>query len=179
RLERGLFVLHTEPVDLSVLAHEVAQSLGKQGVPLIVDVQATDPEALVIQADPERLRQALENVVGNAIKHSEEGTPVTITLDTEPPNGADAEQGRARRRWAILDVADQGPGVPPEVLPHLFTKFASGPGSSGLGLGLYLASRIAAAHGGTLTVDSTPGKGARFRFALPPGKTTTRRAPLS
>ena len=54
-------------------------------------------------------------------------------------------------------------------MPRLFGRFAPGPGSLGLGLGLYLASRIAAAHGGTLTADSTPGAGTRFQLTLPAG----------
>jgi signal transduction histidine kinase len=66
-----------------------------------------------------------------------------------------------------VTVRDSGPGIAPHVLPKLFQRFAPGPNSSGLGLGLYIASRITAAHDGTLTVDSIPGQGATFRLALP------------
>ena len=66
-----------------------------------------------------------------------------------------------------MTVADQGPGIPPERFPRLFDRFARGPGSSGLGIGLYLASRIVAAHGGTLSADPTPTTGARFQMKLP------------
>jgi signal transduction histidine kinase len=78
-----------------------------------------------------------------------------------------ARQMRQERSWVLLTVADQGPGVPPHVLPKLFERFVRGPSSSGLGLGLYLARQIALAHGGTLEVESSPGKGARFVLALP------------
>ena len=67
----------------------------------------------------------------------------------------------------MLTVADRGPGVPPEVLPRLFERFARGPDSRGLGLGLYIARRVAEAHGGALTVETAPGRGTRFRLALP------------
>ena len=69
--------------------------------------------------------------------------------------------------WAVITVADQGPGIPPELRSRLFDRFARGPGSTGLGLGLYLASRVAAAHGGTLTADPPPAVGARFVLRLP------------
>ena len=69
--------------------------------------------------------------------------------------------------WAVITVQDTGPGIAPDLLPRLFTRFTSGGGNKGLGLGLYLARGIAVAHGGTLTVDSTPGKGASFRLELP------------
>ncbi len=64
-------------------------------------------------------------------------------------------------------MQDAGPGIAPELLPRLFTRFATGGDTRGLGLGLYLARGIAQAHGGMLTANSTPGKGASFRLALP------------
>ena len=69
--------------------------------------------------------------------------------------------------WGLLEVRDQGPGIPAELMPRVFDRFAAGPSSSGLGLGLYLARRIAVAHGGELTAESQPGKGAHFFLRLP------------
>ena len=76
--------------------------------------------------------------------------------------------------WAVVTVTDQGPGIPPELFPRLFDRFARGPGSSGLGIGLYLASRIVVAHGGTLTADPNPAIGARFQMKLPLADAPTR-----
>jgi signal transduction histidine kinase len=112
----------------------------------------------VVTADPDRLRQVLANLVANAVRYSPPGAPVLVEVGREP--GAEAER-------ALVTVADQGPGIPADLLPRLFERFAPGPGSNGLGLGLYLANRIAAAHGGSLTVDTALGKGTRFRLALP------------
>jgi two-component system, OmpR family, sensor kinase len=124
--------------------------------------------------DPDRIRQALENLLANAVKHSPAGGAVSLQVATLARGGDQA---------AVITVADEGPGIPPELLPRLFERFAAGPGSTGLGLGLYLASRIAAAHGGTLTVDSAPGHGARFALSLPcegpPGETGGPRASLT
>lgn len=69
--------------------------------------------------------------------------------------------------WAVISVHDEGPGIPASLLPKLFTRFSSGPQSTGLGLGLYLAHSIATAHNGTLTVQSEPGQGTRFVMSLP------------
>ena len=109
-------------------------------------------------ADADRLRQALENLLSNALRYSPEGMPVIVEVHTER---------QEESTWAAITVHDAGPGISPELLPRLFTRFASGGSNKGLGLGLYLAHGIALAHGGTLTVDSRPGKGASFRLALP------------
>lgn len=156
RLERGAFALTPCPADLAVLAQDIATVFSSGGVE--VRVQATEPVVALIDSD--RLRQALENVVSNAIRYSPVGGAVTLVLSTEKREG---------RGWAVLTVTDQGPGIAPEVLPRLFDRFAAGPESSGLGLGLYIASRIAAAHGGSITAHSLPGQGATFRLVLPLG----------
>ncbi|HVE81598.1 MAG TPA: sensor histidine kinase, partial [Myxococcales bacterium] len=70
--------------------------------------------------------------------------------------------------WARVDVVDEGPGISAELLPRIFDRFVTGQkAGQGLGLGLYLAKRIASAHGGDLTVESTPGKPTRFTLLLP------------
>ncbi len=156
RLEQGIFAVSPQPVDLSGLARETAAAFQAGSNAIKIGGESAVP-ALV---DPDRLRQALENLLSNAVRHSPEGAPVHLDVGLE-------ENGDGR--WAVLTVSDQGPGVPPDLLPRLFNRYVRGSGSSGLGLGLYLASRIAAAHGGSLTVDSPPGQGACFRLAVPSG----------
>jgi len=155
RLEQGLFTLTPQPLDLAALARETAHTLHTPQTP--IHLQGPD-ELIAERADPERLRQALENLIGNALAHAPAGTPVRVEV---------AEERRADGTWAILSVRDAGPGIPPALLPTLFDRFARGPASQGLGLGLYLARGIAQAHGGTLTVESHLGAGTTFRLALP------------
>ena len=154
RLEQGIFGITVQPLDLVALAQEAAASFQTPDT----EVRVVGPPELVVTADPDRIRQALANLVANAVRHSPPGAPVVVEVGREP--GAEAER-------ALVTVADPGPGIPADLLPRLFERFAAGPGSSGLGLGLYLANRIAAAHGGSLTVDTALGKGTRFRLALP------------
>jgi signal transduction histidine kinase len=129
--------------------------MATEQTPVVIEPPAGDVDALV---DPERVRQALENLLANALRHAPEGTCVRLDLRRDRrPTGA----------WVLLSMSDEGPGVAPELLPHLFERFTAGAGSQGLGLGLYLARRIAEAHGGTLTVQSSPGAGACFTISLP------------
>ena len=115
------------------------------------------PELPEIEADPVLLRRVIDNLLDNARKYSEGPIELSARLSA----------GRL-----IVSVRDQGPGVEPEDLPHLFTPFfradrSRARGTGGVGLGLALAKRIVEAHGGMLAVESEPGKGATFRFELP------------
>jgi len=154
RLEAGLFTLALQPLDLVALAQESAAVLSTEGCPIIVDA----PDELVITGDPDRLRQALENLLTNACKHSPPGATVEVRVGQEI---------REEQPWAMLTVRDSGAGIPPDLLPRLFQRFAPGPGSQGLGLGLYLVHEIATLHSGTLTVESAPGQGTTFCLVVP------------
>jgi two-component system OmpR family sensor kinase len=112
-----------------------------------------------VGADRARLRQCVDNLISNAATHSPSGAPVYIFIRRY--QGEDGE-------WGQLQVVDEGPGVPDEVMPHLFDRFVTGRAQAGgVGLGLYLADRVARAHGGRIEVESPPGKGARFTMHLP------------
>lgn len=154
RLDQGIFALARQPMNLVTLLQEtvgVVQT-GK------LDTVLRTPDELRVEADPQRIKQALENLIANALRHSPKG--VSITIDAASEERDDGE-------WATIAVSDEGPGIAPELMPRLFTRFASGPASTGLGLGLYLARSIAEAHGGTLTATSAPGKGTTFKLSLP------------
>ncbi len=156
RLDHGMFAIDAVPLNLVALVREVATTLGGSAdrIPLL------GPAEIAIVGDEGRLRHALENVVANALKHSPSG--VTIHLRTDI-----ARFGVPASQVAIVEIADEGRGIPAAEIERMFQRFATGPGSKGIGLGLYLARGIAEAHGGTLTVRSTPGTGASFCFTLP------------
>lgn len=148
------------PVDVAALARELSSALRTP----TVEVEVSGPRSLYVHADPDRLAQALENIIANAVKHSPPGRSVLVTLESRMLSGA---------QQVTIDVSDRGPGVSNELLPTLFERFSREQGSSGLGLGLYMARKIVQAHGGTLDLDSTWTHGARFRIALPSGKSTS------
>lgn len=116
-------------------------------------------EERVIDCDPLLLRRALDNLLDNAAKYSETGTPVTFSV-------------RATGQHVAFEVADRGVGMSAEELERAFTPFWRADGSrtrktGGVGLGLALARRIARAHGGDVTLESAPGKGTKARLDVP------------
>jgi two-component system OmpR family sensor kinase len=118
---------------------------------------------VIVNADSERLRQIIDNLIGNAIQHTPPGSPVTVTVANEPGGGR-------------LTVADRGPGMTAEQASRVFERFyraddARTRASGGTGLGLAIAASLAAAHGGELTVDTKPGHGAAFHLRLPQAET--------
>ncbi|MEV6946302.1 HAMP domain-containing sensor histidine kinase [Streptomyces sp. NPDC051172] len=106
-------------------------------------------EPALVSADAARIQQVLVNLLGNARKHTPPGTTVTARVQRRGP-------------WMCVDVEDNGPGIPGELLPHVFERFARGDSSrsrasGSTGLGLAIVQAVATAHGGAVTVDSVPG----------------------
>jgi two-component system, OmpR family, sensor kinase len=153
RIDGGVFATETQPVELVALVEEIAAVLTTAEHP----VNVVAPERVPATVDPARIRQCLENLVSNAVRHSPKHAPVDVVVRRTGPDEAPAVR---------IEVVDRGPGIDADVLPFLFERFVSGRG--GLGLGLYLARKIAELHRGELTVESCPGKGARFILTLPP-----------
>ncbi len=128
--------------------------------------------------DPRRLDVILANLIGNALKHG--GSPVRVAVRESPaeaPEGPDAPdapedlEGAGDGGTVIIEVRDHGPGIPEEVLPHVFDRFykasASRPRSEGSGLGLSIALENAHIHGGEITAANSPEGGAIFTLRLP------------
>ncbi|RDI95303.1 sensor histidine kinase [Meiothermus sp. QL-1] len=136
------------------------------------------PEVL---GDPDRLLQLARNLIANAVRAA--GSPEKVEVrvwtvkeptDNPPDPYESADEARTtstpetrlpKQPWAAFAVIDQGPGIPPELMPRLFTRFARGP-EGGTGLGLAIAKQIAEAHGGEIRVASRPGE-TRFTVFLP------------
>jgi signal transduction histidine kinase len=121
--------------------------------------------------DSERLARGLFSLRPEAVNLVALVQEAVNSIDTEPVGGQVtidvAREQRGGVDGARVSVHDQGPGVPAELVPRLFQRFTRGPTSAGIGLGLFLASQIAAAHAGTLTLDSPPGTPATFSLWLP------------
>jgi len=167
RLQLGRLELVRQRTDLVALAREVRDTLQLTTQRHLIIVDA-DPGELVGDWDADRLREVLDNLVGNAIKYAPGGR-ITIFLRQEDGQ-------------ADVLVSDQGPGIPPAQLPHLFERFrqagrTAAERAGGLGLGLYLARGIVEAHGGRIGVESEPGHGSTFWFTLPRWAGETSRAP--
>ena len=148
----GRIEVAAEPTDLAALAEDLADFLAPQAQAGRVRL-ATDLRPTTARVDPRLVKQALLNLVLNAVQHTPAGGTVTL--------GVAGDRGQVR-----LWVADTGPGVDPaehrKVFDPYFTRRRGG-----TGLGLALTRRIAEAHGGRVTLDSEPGRGATFALVLP------------
>ena len=153
-LHQGIFAVNAQHMKLMELVQEVVAAFSTAETPIHVHT----PVEVVFSADPDRLRQLLENVLTNAVTHAPKQTPILVQVRIEQ---------RMDGPWMLLTVSNQGPGLPPELLPCFFHPFVASSPPTGLGLGLYLANRIAAAHGGTLAIDSLAGQGVQVTLALP------------
>ncbi len=158
RLEANIFALHRRPCDLIAIVRETVEAMAVAAPThrFALDVTAGRIEAVV---DCDRLGQVLANLLANAVRHSPPGSPITVLVS----------------RWedqVQVRVRDQGAGIAPERLPHIFERGAGADDTdnrdSGLGLGLYLAREIVTRHGGAIWVESAgEGQGAAVIFRLP------------
>jgi signal transduction histidine kinase len=157
RIDAGTFTYRFGEVDLVALVTDVVAtaSVGQDEVPISVDTAMGVPR---VRADADRIRQVISNLIDNAVKYSPSGEAVGVRVGM-------------RDHTVTVSVADRGPGIAGEDQRLIFEKFgrvASGSSKPGTGLGLFIARSIAEAHGGTLEVASSLGRGAVFTLKLPP-----------
>ena len=170
RSDSGAIELERVPVDLGDVVTDGASALAKPAADRGVRVEV-DAEPAVVNGDPARLRQLVMILVDNAIRHSPSGGRVGVTVQTDATG-------------STLTVDDDGPGIRPEDLPHVFERFYRAPGApgGGTGLGLAIAAWIVARHGGRIAVGNRASGGASFVVqlpgsgTLPPGRPATQAA---
>jgi two-component system, NtrC family, sensor histidine kinase KinB len=158
RIEQGRVRLDLEPVSVSELVHEALERVGPRaqdaGIALETQLERGLPAVMV---DRDRIEHVFDNLVVNAFQHTPRGGLIRVTA---------ASEGSCVR----FQVEDNGEGIAPQELPHVFEKFFRIPTAQhtgGAGLGLAIVREIITAHGGQIDVKSQPGAGTRFRFTLP------------
>lgn len=159
QLQSGRFRLRPGPLDIALVIADgvdaMQPSADQKDVRLVAEVPPCPPA----WGDHLRLVQVLTNLLSNAVRHAPAGSTVRVRVDVAP------------EQWTCT-VSDEGEGIPAAALPTLFERFGGQspehrrPGA-GLGLGLYICHSLVTAHGGTIAVDSAPGQGCTFRFAVP------------
>ncbi|MDZ5457067.1 sensor histidine kinase [Azohydromonas lata] len=166
KIEAGEMALEHVPFELPALLRELAAQAGVQaghkGLALRLDVDPALPARVC--GDPVRLRQVLNNLLGNAVKFTEAGHVVLRAQRLADPDGS-------RRAALCLEVEDSGIGIAPAVQARIFEAFTQADSSTtrrfgGTGLGLSIVRRLVALMGGTLALDSEPGRGSRFTVTL-------------
>ena len=159
RAEAGVLKMDRRPVDLGQLLEEVYMRLKVLADKGAVEFRLGPAEAVLMRGDREHLRRLLLNLADNAIKYTEPGGSVELSL-------------RHYDKWVCLLVEDTGIGIPAEEQEKVFQPFfrtmeARSQAANGTGLGLSIARSIVAAHGGTMHLESIPGKGSTFRVLFP------------
>ncbi|HST59442.1 MAG TPA: ATP-binding protein [Longimicrobium sp.] len=157
RMERGSLSLEAMPRDPAALLEEAAGALAPLATVHGLSLEVRAAEGLpAVHADGARVVQVVSNLVGNAVKFTPRGGAVTLAC----------APGEGEVRFS---VADTGPGIPPEQVPHIFGAFwqARHADRRGLGLGLSIARGLVEAHGGRIWVESEAGRGSTFVFTLP------------
>ncbi len=161
RIQAGQLRLKQQPTDLFCLIRCVVEEQRRVTPTRTIVLYLPEQPTMPVFADPDRIRQVLTNFLTNALKYS-------------PPEASVAVALRAEDGWGRVEVHDQGPGLSPEAQKRLWERFYRVPGVEvqagsqvGLGLGLHICKTIVEQHQGQVGVQSTPGQGATFWFALP------------
>lgn len=156
---KGSLSMERQQVDIGALVHETADEFRAPAEAKGITLADGSPPGLLVEGDRHALRQALANLLANAIRLSPEGTTIRVRAGREEP-------------WIWMSVEDEGPGIAPEDQDRVFQRFWRGDPREGReegrsGLGLTIVRQIAEAHGGEVKLASTPGHGAAFAVWLP------------
>ena len=158
RVEGGQLTVTPHSIDIDVVVRDALAPLQPLAESRSIALESLiEPDMPLAYADPSRVMQVISNLVGNALKFSEEFGRITVTALAD----ADA---------IAISVRDSGIGIPEERLPHVFDRFYSSPNQprrQGAGLGLPISRGIVDAHGGRIWIDSAPGMGTTVHFTLP------------
>jgi len=160
KLEAGVMKFEFETIDLKLLINKVCKDLSpifmRNHIKLKIDMEKDLP---TVKVDIKRIEQVLQNLLLNAVKFSPEDSEINL-------------QAKREANGVVVSIKDQGPGIPPENLDHIFEKFVQlykGSRAKGTGLGLAIVRYIIEAHGGKVWVESKEGEGSTFYFFLPGG----------
>ena len=159
RAEAGKLDLEKQPILLRDIVKRAIESVRVKLEEKGIDLKVDSGEDALLDVDPDRVHQVLQNLIDNAVIHVEEGGHIRINTDLE--------DGYVR-----VSVSDDGEGIPEKDLPHIFNRFyrvdsSRSRSSGGTGLGLTIAKELVEAHGGEIEVSSERGQGATFSFTLP------------
>jgi signal transduction histidine kinase len=159
QVESGEFHLNEERIDLQPLVIACVESAGPAAANAGVSMVSSTVDGAIVQGDPVRLGQAVDNLISNAIKFTPRGGSVSVKLAADGPT-------------ASITIGDTGMGIPADELDRLFSRFfrattATRNAIQGVGLGLTITKSIVTAHRGRMTVESEEGVGTSFSILLP------------
>jgi signal transduction histidine kinase len=156
--ESGALYLKREPTNLAELIRDAVSGFASQAKEKDIKLQLSLDTVEDADVDPQRVREVLTNLLSNALRYTPRGGEVNVCL---------TEAGSGVERTVTISVQDNGPGIDPDILPHVFDRFYKSSDSGGMGLGLSIAKYLVEAHRGKIWAESELGKGTRISFTLP------------
>jgi signal transduction histidine kinase len=150
-------VLHRERADIGDMLRAVTTMFNDAGTGFGLPIALSAPYGLDVECDLARMERVIQNIIGNALKYSLSGTPVSV-------------QARDAGEWVVIDVCDSGVGIPSAEIPSIFTHFyraTTAMGVPGTGIGLAGSRQIVEQHGGTIDLVSLLGQGTRVKVTMP------------
>jgi signal transduction histidine kinase/GAF domain-containing protein len=158
RIQRNRLQVHPQDLDWVEFVRRLVEEMAMQHAGRSIEFHARE-QNVRLPADPQRMRQVIDNLISNALKYSPDGSLVEVSLERGPDS-------------VVTRIKDRGIGIPEDELPHLFERFHRAHNVSsryygGLGLGLYISKAIVAAHGGVIEVETAEGTGSTFSVVLP------------
>ena len=156
--ESGALRLKRESTNLAELIHDTISNFEASAMEKDIRLETSLEDMEDANIDPQRVREVLTNLLSNALRYTPPGGQVKVDL-TESSAGVE--------RDVTISVQDNGPGIEPSDLPHVFDRFYKSSDSGGMGLGLSIAKYLVEAHGGKIWAESELGKGTKISFTLP------------
>jgi two-component system OmpR family sensor kinase/two-component system sensor histidine kinase BaeS len=156
--ESGALQLKKEPMDLGELIRDTVAGFETQAKEKDISLELELSQTEEADVDPQRIREVLSNLIGNALRYTSGKGVVKVGL---------IESGSGSERGVLLFVEDNGPGIESADLPHVFERFYKSSDSGGMGLGLSIAKYLVEAHGGRIWAESSAGRGTKISFTLP------------
>lgn len=156
--ESGALYLRREPTNLAELIRDAVSSLEAPMKEKDIQIQLALENVEDANIDPQRMREVLTNLISNALRYTPRGEDIKLQL---------TQTAAREERSVTISVEDNGPGIDPHLLPHVFDRFYKSSDSGGMGLGLSIAKYLVEAHQGRIWAESEAGKGTRIAFTLP------------
>ena len=156
--ERGGLHLRKEPTNLGELIRDTVAGFDAQFKEKNIFLSLTLADMEDVDVDPQRIREVLSNLIGNALRYTPIRGEIKVSL---------SESGSGLEKEALFVVEDNGPGIESTDLPHIFERFYKSSDSGGMGLGLSIAKYLVEAHGGKIWAESATGQGVKISFTTP------------
>ena len=156
--ESGALRLKREPTNLAGLIRDAVSGFEAQAREKDIQLALALADGDDANVDPQRIREVLTNLLSNALRYTPRSGEVHVSL---------TETGFGDEKNVTISIADSGPGIEPEMLPHVFDRFYKSSDSGGMGLGLSIAKYLVEAHSGKIWAESQVGKGTKITFSFP------------